>query len=30
MDWKFNKPSKQWILQIYTIFLLFILMIAIF
>ena len=30
MDWKFNQPSKQWILQIYTIFLLFILMIAIF
>lgn len=29
MDWKFNQPSKQWILQIYTVFLLFILMIAI-
>ena len=29
MDWKFNQPSKKWILQIYTVFLLFILMMAI-
>ncbi|KAA0965029.1 DUF4181 domain-containing protein [Sporosarcina sp. ANT_H38] len=30
MDWKFNQPSKQWILQIYAVFLYCILMIAIF
>lgn len=30
MDWKFNQPSKQWILQIYTVFLFCILMIAVF
>lgn len=30
MDWKFNQPSKQWILQIYTVFLYCILMIAVF
>lgn len=30
IDWKFNQPSKQWILQIYTVFLYCILIMAIF
>ena len=30
IDWKFNQPSKQWILQIYTVFIYCILIMAIF